>query len=619
MFIHFKYHEYIQFILATIIQFYAGQEFYKSSLKSLKNRIADMNLLVTIGTFAAYFYSLAVLIFGDFFPSDMRNVYFEGSSAVITFVLLGRYLELKTRQNATEFMKKLLSLKPDKAIKIVDGKEEIVDAISIKKSDIVLVRPGDKIPVDGVIIEGQTEVDQSFLTGESKLIYKKVGDEVLSGSVNKVGVIKVKAVKDAKDSVLNQVIKLLLEAQSKKPQIGRLADKITAYFVPAVLIFSIFIFDLWYFLGYPLNFSITTAIAVLVIACPCALGLATPITIVNVVGRGAKEGILFKNPEVIEKSEKIDYVVFDKTGTLTQGKMNVEDYVIKDKNYLPVLLALEKGINHPIAFALLNLESVPTDITVENKTVVVGKGVVGYYHNKKIMMCNFQFLKENGISLDKEFLEFYEKNKNLGNTVIFGVVDDKVVAVFSISDTVKPESKEVVKKLKEKGIKVVMLTGDNQKVAEKVSKEVGIEEYYYDLSPIDKFNFIKSLREKGFTVVFVGDGVNDAPAMMESDIGIAVETASDLAKESGSIILLNSDIKGVLKAINLCQKGLKTIKQNLFWAYIYNVIGIPIAGGLLYPFFGILLNPMYAGIAMSVSSVTVVLNALKLRYVCINN
>jgi len=615
MFIHFKYHEYIQFILATIIQFYAGQEFYKSSLKSLKNRIADMNLLVTIGTFAAYFYSLAVLIFGDFFPSDMRNVYFEGSSAVITFVLLGRYLELKTRQNATEFMKKLLSLKPDKAIKIVDGKEEIVDAISIKKSDIVLVRPGDKIPVDGVIIEGQTEVDQSFLTGESKLIYKKVGDEVLSGSVNKVGVIKVKAVKDAKDSVLNQVIKLLLEAQSKKPQIGRLADKITAYFVPAVLIFSIFIFDLWYFLGYPLNFSITTAIAVLVIACPCALGLATPITIVNVVGRGAKEGMLFKNPEVIEKAEKIDYVVFDKTGTLTQGKMNVEDYVIKDKNYLPVLLALEKGINHPIAFALLNLESVPTDITVENKTVVVGKGVVGYYHNKKIMMCNFQFLKENGISLDKEFLEFYEKNKNLGNTVIFGVVDDKVVAVFSISDTVKPESKEVVKKLKEKGIKVVMLTGDNQKVAEKVSKEVGIEEYYYDLSPIDKFNFIKSLREKGFTVVFVGDGVNDAPAMMESDIGIAVETASDLAKESGSIILLNSDIKGVLKAINLCQKGLKTIKQNLFWAYIYNVIGIPIAGGLLYPFFGILLSPMYAGIAMSVSSVTVVLNALKLRYV----
>ncbi|MGC9188993.1 MAG: copper-translocating P-type ATPase [Sulfurihydrogenibium sp.] len=614
MFIHFKYHEYIQFILATIIQFYAGQEFYKSSLKSLKNRIADMNLLVTIGTFAAYFYSLAVLIFGDFFPSDMRNVYFEGSSAVITFVLLGRYLELKTRQNATEFMKKLLSLKPDKAIKIVDGKEEIVDAISIKKSDIVLVRPGDKIPVDGVIIEGQTEVDQSFLTGESKLIYKKVGDEVLSGSVNKVGVIKVKAVKDAKDSVLNQVIKLLLEAQSKKPQIGRLADKITAYFVPAVLIFSIFIFDLWYFLGYPLNFSITTAIAVLVIACPCALGLATPITIVNVVGRGAKEGILFKNPEVIEKSEKIDYVVFDKTGTLTQGKMNVEDYVIKDKNYLPVLLALEKGINHPIAFALLNLESVPKDITLENKTVVVGKGVVGYYHNKKIMMCNFQFLKENGISLDKEFLEFYEKNKNLGNTVIFGVVDDKVVAVFSISDTVKPESKEVVKKLKGKGIKVVMLTGDNQKVAEKVSKEVGIEEYYYDLSPIDKFNFIKSLREKGFTVVFVGDGVNDAPAMMESDIGIAVETASDLAKESGSIILLNSDIKGVLKAINLCQKGLKTIKQNLFWAYIYNVIGIPIAGGLLYPFFGILLNPMYAGISMSVSSVTVVLNALKLRY-----
>nr|BAU79765.1 putative copper-translocating P-type ATPase [uncultured Aquificaceae bacterium] len=612
MFLHLS--EYLQFIFATVIQFYGGYEFYKSSLKSLKNKVADMNLLVSIGTFSAYFYSVAVLFFKDLFPESMRHLYFEASAAVITFVLIGRYLELKTKQNATDFMKKLLSLKPDKAIKLVDGKEEIVDAISIQKGDIVLVRVGDKIPVDGIIIEGQTEIDQSFITGESKLVYKKENDEVLSGSVNKLSVIKIKATKDAKDSVLNQIIKLLLDAQSKKPQIGRLADKITAYFVPTVLIVSILVFDLWYFLGYPLNFSITAAISVLVIACPCALGLATPITIVNVVGRGSKEGILFKNPEVIEKSEKIDYVIFDKTGTLTEGRMRVEDAIIKNPDYLPLLISLEKGINHPIAQAIVNFKDSYRNLEIQDKQVVVGKGVIGFYNGNKIVMCNVQLLKERSIDLEDEFKEFYEKNKNLGNTVIFGVLNDKVVAAFSISDTVRPESKDVVKWLKDRGIKVVMLTGDNQKVAEKVSKETLIDQYYHDLTPMDKYNFIKSLKEKGFTIVFVGDGINDAPAMVESDIGIAVETASDLAKESGSIILLKSDIKGVIKSISLSQKGLKTIKQNLFWAYIYNIVGIPLAGGLLYPFFGILLNPMYAGIAMSVSSITVVFNALKLKY-----
>ncbi|WP_297889468.1 copper-translocating P-type ATPase [Sulfurihydrogenibium sp.] len=615
MFFHFS--EYLQLFFASVIQFYGGYEFYKSSLKSLKNRLADMNLLVSIGTSAAYFYSIAVLVFKDFFPENMRYLYFEGSSAVITFVLLGRYLELKTRQSATDFMKKLLSLKPDKAIKIVDGKEEVVDAISIKKGDVVLVRAGDKIPVDGVIIEGQTEVDQSFITGESKLIFKKPNDEVLSGSINKVGVIKVKATKDAKDSVLNQIIKLLLDAQSKKPKIGTLADKITAYFVPTVLIVSILVFDLWYFLGYPLNFSITSAISVLVIACPCALGLATPITIVNIVGRGAKEGILFKNPEVIEKSEKIDYVVFDKTGTLTEGKMKVEAYILENPDLLPLFVSLERGINHPVAQAILNLSQIDfyKDLDIQNKQIIVGKGVIGIYNGNRVLMGNMQLLKEMSIQLEDKFAEFYEKNKDLGNTVIFGVFGNKVVAAFSISDTIKADSKYVVDWLKGRGINVVMLTGDNKKVAEKVSNELGIQEYHYDLTPIDKYNFIKSLKEKGFTVVFVGDGVNDAPAMIESDIGIAVETASDLAKESGSIILLNSDIKGVVKSINLSQKGLKTIKQNLFWAYIYNILGIPIAGGLFYPFFGILLNPMYAGIAMSVSSITVVLNALKLKYI----
>jgi len=584
---------------------------------SLKNKLADMNLLVSLGTFSAYFYSLLVLLFPSFFPENMRHVYFEGSSAIITFVLLGRYLEQKSKLKATDFMKNLLSLKPTYATIIVDGKEYQVKAENIVKGDIVIVRPGDKIPVDGIIIEGQTEVEQSFLTGESNLVYKKKGNEVLGGSINKVGVIKIKATKNSKDSVLNQIINLLLEAQSKKPKIGQLADRISQVFVPSVLIFAIIIFNIWYYLEYPLNFAFTTALAVLVIACPCALGLATPIAIVNIVGRAAKEGILIKNPEVIENLKGIGIVIFDKTGTLTEGKFQIVDILYKgSKEELEMILSLEKDISHPISQSIVNFmkENGFNFVNISQKQILAGRGITGIFENKKLYIGNKKLFEEIGINISDEFLEFLKKNEENGYTVIFGAVDDRIVLTLAISDSIKKEAFEVVKWFKNKGIKTVLLTGDNEKVAKNVAKTLGIDEVYWQLTPIDKYNFIKKLKsnyEK--SIVFVGDGINDAPAMAECDVGIAVESASDITKDAGDIILLNSNLGGVLKAVVLTEKGLKIIKQNLFWAYVYNLIGIPVAAGFLYPIFGILLNPMYAGMAMAFSSITVVLNALRLR------
>jgi len=584
---------------------------------SLKNKLADMNLLVSLGTFSAYFYSLLVLLFPSFFPENMRHVYFEGSSAIITFVLLGRYLEQKSKLKATDFMKNLLSLKPTYATIIVDGKEYQVKAENIVKGDIVIVRPGDKIPVDGIIIEGQTEVEQSFLTGESNLVYKKKGNEVLGGSINKVGVIKIKATKNSKDSVLNQIINLLLETQSKKPKIGQLADRISQVFVPSVLIFAIIIFNIWYYLEYPLNFAFTTALAVLVIACPCALGLATPIAIVNIVGRAAKEGILIKNPEVIENLKGIGIVIFDKTGTLTEGKFQIVDTLYKgSKEELEMILSLEKDINHPISQSIVNFmeENGFNFVNISQKQILAGRGITGIFENKKLYIGNKKLFEEIGINISDEFLEFLKKIEENGYTVIFGAVDDRIVLTLAISDSIKKEAFEVVKWFKNKGIKTVLLTGDNEKVAKNVAKTLGIDEVYWQLTPIDKYNFIKNLKsnyEK--SIVFVGDGINDAPAMAECDVGIAVESASDITKDAGDIILLNSNLGGVLKAVVLTEKGLKIIKQNLFWAYVYNLIGIPVAAGFLYPIFGILLNPMYAGMAMAFSSITVVLNALRLR------
>ncbi len=601
-------------ILSSIVQFYAGAEFYKSAWAGLKNRIADMNLLVALGTTAAYLYSILVIFLPELFPPQMRHVYFDSAAAIITFILLGRYLEARSKGKATEFMKKLLSLKPQKARILIDGKEIEIPAENVVKGDILLIKSGEKIPADGIILEGEAEIDESMITGESLPVYKKVGDKVIGGTVLKVGFIKAKAEQTGKDTVLSQIIKLLTEAQSKKPPIGRLADKITGYFVPAVLIIAIVVFDLWYIVGNNVQYGFISAVSVLIIACPCALGLATPIAIVVAVGRGAKEGILIKNPEILEIIKDIKTAIFDKTGTLTKGKLKVKNSIINDED-LKLIASVEKNSEHPVSKAVLDF-AVSKGIIPENPEnfeVIPGKGVKGIVDGKQILVGTKRFLEENGIKIQNEFNEFFNEETKKGHSVIFASIENVLKGVFSIADEIKEEAKEVIQKLKQKGIKPVLLTGDNKKTAQEVATELGIEEVIAEVLPEDKYKYVEKFQKEG-KVLFVGDGINDAPAMGKSDIGIAVSTGTEIAKEAGDIILIKDDLRGVVKSVNLSEETLKLIKQNLFWAYIYNTIGIPAAGGILYPFFGILLKPIFAGIAMSFSSVSVVTNSLRLKW-----
>ncbi len=561
-----------------------------------------MNLLVVMGTTAAYFYSFFVLFFPFLFPEDMRYLYFDGAAAIITFILLGRYLEQRAKNRATSFMKKLLSLKPEKARILVDGKEIEIPSENVVVGDTVIVKPGEKIPVDGVVLEGEAEIDQSMITGESMPVLKKEGDRVIGGTINKTGFLKVKAEKTGKDTVLSQIIKLISQAQGKKPPVGRLADKIVSIFVPVVMIISIVVFDLWHLLGDNLQYGFLSAVSVLIIACPCALGLATPIAVVVSVGRGAKEGFLIKNPEIVEIIKDIDAAVFDKTGTITEGKPSVVESKIHDKKELEKAIPVLKTSKHPLSEAILSFLGEKNSGKVENIKEEAGKGIKGTVENKEIIIGNERWLSENGINVEKK-----EK------TAVFIAVNKRLVAEFLFEDRIKKEAFYVIKALKEKRIKTVLLTGDRRTVAEEIGKKVGFDEIKSELLPEDKYKIVEELQNKGKKVLFIGDGINDAPAMGKADVGVAVLQATDIAKETGDILLLKNDLTLVLKAFKLSEKTMKIIKQNLFWAYIYNVLGIPIAGGILYPFFGILLKPVFAGIAMSFSSVSVVSNALRLQ------
>lgn len=609
------YGAFFQFIFASVVQFYGGIEFLRSSILSLKNRLGDMNLLVSIGTLSAYLYSLFVLLIPDVIPEEARHLYFEASASVITFLLIGRYIETKTKLRATQFMVELISLKPKKTTVIVEGKECSVDADSLVEGDVFIVKPGEVIPADGVVLEGSSEIDKSSITGESKPEFVSEGSLVLSGSLNQLGVLKVRALKSTKESIINQVINLLLTAQSKKPKIGRLADRITYYFVPTVLVIAILTFDLWYLLMGSLDYGFVSMVSVLVIACPCALGLATPIAIVSIVGRGAKEGILFRNPEVIETAEDVDLVVFDKTGTITTGKMEVVDSLILDRDLLGTVFSLEKDVNHPISESIYRFgyAYVKGFESFDSKSVIPGEGVVGKLGDRVVFAGNRKMIDKMSVEIQEECEEFFKKHNQLGHTVVFAGINDKIVAMFALSDKIREESFKVIKKLKRRGIKTAILTGDEEKVAKDVAEKVGVDFFYWGLNPVDKYRVILNLKKEGKRVVYVGDGINDAVAMTTSDISIAVSNATELAKNSGDIVLLNSDLKGVIKSLNLSKIGLSVIKQNLLWAYLYNILGIPIAAGLLYPAFGILLNPMYGAFAMSLSSISVVLNSLRLK------
>ena len=608
--------QYIMFILATIVQFYAGGRFYTLAYKAVSNSNYDMNVLVALGTSAAYFYSVFVVFFPSLFPEELRFLYFDGAAVIISFILLGRLLEERSKAKATDFLKKLMDLAPLNATLICeDGSFKTVLASELKVGDKVLIKTGEKISTDAVISKGSADIDTSMITGESMPVYKTIGDEVIAGTLNTTGVIEVVVLKQSNDTTLSKIITLLSTAQSKKLPISRFADNVANIFVPIVIIISILTFFAWYFIvGNALN-AILASISVLVISCPCALGLATPIAIVSSVGKGAQEGILIKNPEILEIIKDIKYAVFDKTGTLTKGIISVKDAVYEEK-YLDILASLETKSEHPISKAVVVFaqnKNISLNKEFEDIQIIPGLGISAIYENKKILIGSLSFLEKNSINLDGKYLDFYNTSLNNGAGVILASIEKECVAVLALEDSIKDGAKELITDLKAKNITPILLTGDNQITANSVAKELNIDRVYAQVLPDEKYKVIIELQKEA-KVMFVGDGINDSPSIKQADIGITLNSGSDITKDAGDIILINNNLKAVSKSINLSIESMKVIKQNLFWAFIYNVGGIPLAAGIFYPIFGVMLTPMYAGIAMSFSSVTVVLNSLRLKF-----
>ncbi|MGB3751414.1 MAG: heavy metal translocating P-type ATPase [Arcobacteraceae bacterium] len=610
-----KNNQYIMFSLATIVQFYAGGRFYTLAYKSVSNKNYDMNVLVALGTSAAYFYSVSVVFFPSLFPENLRFLYFDGAAVIISFILLGRLLEERSKAKATDFLKKLMNLAPLNATLIFeDGSFKSTLASQLKVKDKVLIKTGEKISTDAIIIKGSADIDTSMITGESMPVYKTVGDEVIAGTLNTTGVIEVEVLKESKDTTLSKIVSLLSTAQSKKLPISRFADNVANIFVPVVILISIITFFAWYFIvGNALN-AIIASISVLVISCPCALGLATPIAIVSSVGKGAQEGILIKNPEILEIIKDIKYAVFDKTGTLTNGIISVKN-ALYEKDALSILSSLETQSEHPISKAVVSFaqeKDIATNKEFEDIQIIAGLGISAIYENKKILIGSLSLLEQNSVQISRKYLDFYNDALHNGLGVILASIDTECVAVFALEDSIKSGAKELIADLKEKNITPILLTGDNKLTANSVAKELNIDKVYSQVLPDEKYKVIVELQKEA-KVMFVGDGINDSPSIKQADIGITLNSGSDITKDAGDIILINNDLKAVSKSINLSIESMKIIKQNLFWAFIYNVGGIPLAAGVFYPIFGLMLTPMYAGIAMSFSSVTVVLNSLRLK------
>ncbi|RXJ92560.1 copper-translocating P-type ATPase [Malaciobacter molluscorum] len=604
----------IIFLLASIVQFYGGARFYLLAYKSLSNRNYDMNVLVALGTSAAYFYSTFVLFLPNLFPEHLRFIYFDGAAVIITFVLLGRYLEARSKQKASDFLKKLMNLAPQKANKILeDGQIKTVLANSLEVGNYILVKSGEKIPADGKIIEGKADIDTSMITGEAMPVFKQIEDEVLSGTLNTNGVIKVKVLKQSKDTTLSKIITLLKSAQSKQIPISRFADKIANIFVPTVILISIITFIIWTLLG-ELQNAILTSISVLIISCPCALGLATPIAIVSSVSRGAKEGLLIKNPEILEIIKDIKYAVFDKTGTLTKGEISVENTDI-DPKYFSSILSIESLSEHPISKAIVNYikqKKQFSTVDVDNIDIIAGKGIKAKINDNEFLLGNEKLLLENSVKIEDKHKEFFLKELDKANGAILVSINNKTVGSFSLIDKLKDDAISLIENIKNEGIEPILLTGDNKVTASKIAEQLKINKVYSEVIPTQKYEIISNLQKDG-KVMFVGDGINDAPSIKKADIGITLNSGSDITKDAGDIILINNELLSISKSINLSKQSIKIIKQNLFWAFAYNAVGIPLAAGLFYSLLGHMLTPMYAGIAMSFSSVSVVLNSLRLK------
>ena len=609
------------FLLSTPVEFYAGAEFLIQALKALRHRSADMNTLVSLGTLSAYLYSAVV----TFFPEAFRraglplHVYYDSATMIIAFVLLGRYLEVKARGRATEAVRKLLKLAPPVARVIKDGEEKEIPAEALLPGEVVVVRPGERLPADGVILEGETALDESMLTGESLPVEKGPGDKVIGGTLNTHGVIKVRVERTGKDTVLATIARLVEEAQGSKARIQRLADRVAGVFVPLVLIIAVITFGLWYFFGPQpkLTNALLAFVSVLVIACPCAMGLATPAAVMVATGRAAEEGILVKNALALEEGARVKTCVFDKTGTLTLGRPEVKEIIPapgkKLEEVLKVAGALERHSEHPLSQAVYAKAKHFGPYEAEKVRAEVGFGIVGEVVGRisgvgKRELLN-RFVKEVPDELERASARLARK----GHTVVWVFFGEEVLGLISLADSPRPEAKEVIAALKKMGLKVFMLTGDNRLTAEAIARELSLDGFWAEVLPAEKSKKIEELRAQGEKVAMVGDGVNDAPALAVADLGVALSSGTDIALETADVALMREDLRLVPKAISLSRKTLRVIKQNLFWAFAYNVLAIPVAAGALYPFYGLRLSPPIAAAAMAMSSVSVVTNALRLK------
>jgi Cu+-exporting ATPase len=608
-------------LLTLSVMIFSGKHFYIGAWKSFTNHSANMDTLIALGTGTAWLYSMVVVFFPDLVPVMARHVYFEATAMIIGLINLGLALELKARGRTSEAIKRLIGLQPKTARVIRNDKEIDIAIADVLLDDIVRVRPGEKVPVDGEVTEGHSAVDESMLTGEPMPVEKAIGDLIVAGTINKSGSILFKATRVGKDTALAQIINMVKRAQNSKPSIGRMADIISAYFVPAVMIIAVISALVWLNFGPEptIAFAIVSATTVLIIACPCALGLATPMSVMVGIGKAAEAGVLIRNGESLQTASKITAMILDKTGTITLGKPKVTDIKLAnnftEKNVMQLVASLESGSEHPLALAIVESakEQGVKLLKVNNFNAIAGQGVEAEVDGKQLFFGNEKLMHEHGIDL-ANYIETAQQLASDAKTPMYFAVDNQFAAIIAVADPIKEDSISAIKRLQKAGIRVIMLTGDNRETAKAVAKKVGIDEFFAEVLPEEKSKKVQDLQREGEIVGMTGDGINDAPALAMADVGFAIGTGTDVAIESADITLMRGSLHGLADAIAVSKATLRNIKQNLFGAFIYNVAGIPFAAGVLYPFFGLLLSPVVAGAAMAFSSLTVVSNANRLRF-----
>lgn len=607
-------------IATAIVMWYSGGHFFSGAWKAFQHHSANMDTLIALGTGTAWIYSMVIVFFPNIVPSLAQHAYFEAAAIIIALINFGSALEMKARGKTSEAIKRLIGLQPKTARVIRDGVEQDIKISAVGLNETIRVRPGEKIPLDGIVLDGHSSVDESMLTGEPLPVSKKTGDEVIGGTLNKTGSFLFQSKKIGKDTALAQIIEMVRKAQNSKPEIGRMADKISSIFVPTVMIISIITFLIWFnFSGLSISYAVVAMMTVLIIACPCALGLATPISIMVGVGKAAEHGILIRNGDALQQAGRIDTIVLDKTGTVTLGKPELLQILIAENQdetqLLQLAASLEAGSEHPLAQAILekSVEKKLELFKVENFEAIEGHGIKASINGELIFLGNEKLMRRENVSLD----DWQQKITDLtdkAQTPVFIARENELLGLIGIADPIKEDSKNAIQRFHQAGLNVVMLTGDHKRTANVIAKLVGIDEVLAEVLPADKQDKVKKLQQQGRVVAMVGDGINDAPALAQADVGFAIGTGTDVAIESADIALMRGSLNNVMDAIQISKATVKNIRQNLFGAFIYNSLGIPVAAGVLFPIMGVLLNPMIAGAAMAMSSVTVVSNANRLRF-----